>query len=785
MQLDCGFESLVVSVLEQDYGTTLKNASSIELYNAVSKGVLARIGTNWQKSMERHAKEKKALYFSAEFLIGRAIYNNIFCADLYNDVHEFLSNNNIDFSIFEEIEDAALGNGGLGRLAACFLDSAATHDLPLDGYGIRYKFGVFKQQIENGFQIETVDDWQKNGDPFDIRKLCDAVTVRFADQTVMAVPYDMPIIGFGGDYINTLRLWQSEAINCFDFNAFNRQDYVKVYEERDKAEMICAVVYPNDETYEGKKLRLKQQYFFSSASIKDIIRNHKKTHTGFSEFTQRHAIQLNDTHPVVAIPELIRILVAEEGISFDEAFDMAQRIFAYTNHTIMPEALEKWDVNLFRSVLPDVYTFIEKINSRVLQILSCAGVSCNEFCRYSIIQDGLIHMARLAVSVCHSTNGVAAIHTEILKNSTLHEWYKIFPEHFNNKTNGISQRRWLGLCNPELSSFIEAHIGKGFMTDLSDLKRLEKHQSDDKFINELYNIKQKKKEQLAYHIEKTEGIRLDPEFIFDSQIKRFHEYKRQLMNAFSILYIYYGIKEGRIRNFNPTAFIFGGKAASGYFRAKGIIKYINEIAKLINGDNEVKDKLAVVFATNYNVSYAERIIPATDISEQISTAGTEASGTSNMKLMLNGAVTLGTYDGANIEIIEKAGLENNYIFGYRISDIEQIKNCYDPLKIYSENNEIRQVIDTLINGTFNDNGTGVFKDIYNSLLYNSFDCHADYYFLLGDFLPYCEAKLKAINDYSDRIGFTRKCFFNIINAGEFSSDRAVMQYAKEIWGISS
>jgi len=724
----------------------------LELYNAVSKGVIARINENWIKSRDRQTQAKRAFYLSAEFLIGRAIYNNLYCTNLMQETTDYLNKHKIDISIFEDIEDAALGNGGLGRLAACFLDSAATHDIPLDGYGIRYQFGLFKQYFENGFQKETADNWQKYGDPFGIRKQEDTVTVKFADQTVLAVPYDIPIIGYGGENINTLRLWQSEAINYFDFNAFNRQDYDKVYKEKNKAELICAVLYPNDETDEGKTLRIKQQYFFTSASLQDIIRNHKKTHDHFDNFAEEYAIQLNDTHPVVAIPELVRILVTEEGLCFDKALDIAKNTFAYTNHTVMPEALEKWNAHLFQSILPAVYEFIERINAKERDELSAIGIRQNDFHQYAIIEDDTIHMARLA-------------------------------ERFNNKTNGITQRRWLGINNKELSGFIEQRIGKGFLYNLMDLKKLEQYQADENCLKELYAIKQMKKGQLSSYIEKKEGIRLNPEFIFDVQIKRLHEYKRQLLNAFSIMYIYYGLKEGSIKDFNPTAFIFGGKAAPGYYRAKGIIKYINEIAKLIDGDPEVNDKLAVVFVANYNVSYAEKIVAAANISEQISTAGTEASGTGNMKFMLNGAVTLGTYDGANVEIVEKAGSENNYIFGYKVADIEKIKDTYDPAEIYNGNPTIKRVIDSLVNGTFNDNGTHMFEELYYSLFKKTCYHDPDNYFLLGDFIPYCESKLQANKDYSDRNLFTRKCFANIINAGEFSSDRTIKQYADEIWHI--
>ena len=791
------FKKYVRLILELDYGKTIKEANAKELYNAVSKAVLrlldnARTFNNIQAFEEGlcvsrdwglNSDKKKVCYLSMEFLIGRMIYNNLYNLGLLDQFTELMRENNIDISIFEEIEDAALGNGGLGRLAACFLDSGATLGLVLNGYGIRYKYGLFKQEFENGFQRELPDDWQSFGDPWSIRKEEEKVQVDFSDQSVYAVPYDMPMIGYGGKTINTLRLWQAEPTQAFDFELFNNQQYALAARNRNEAEAISSLLYPNDSTDEGKKLRIKQEYFFTSATMQDVIGRFKKKHgTAFDDFSKEYAFQLNDTHPVLAIPEFIRLLVEKEGVSFDKAFIIAKKVFAYTNHTIMPEALEKWDVSLIKSVIPKVYDYIELINKELIKELEALGVtSGEEQKKYLIIDQDMVHMARMAIFVSHSTNGVARIHTVILKNKALKEWYQLYPERFNNKTNGISQRRWLSISNMELAKFITEKIGDNWIVNLDSLKNLESFASDQDVIKQFGEIKQIKKRQLADYIYKQEGIKINPDFLFDIQIKRLHEYKRQLLNAFSILDIYFGIKDGRIKDFYPTTFIFGAKAAPGYFRAKGIIKYINEIAKMIAADPEVNDKLQLVFVTNYNVSYAEKLIPAADVSVQISTAGTEASGTGNMKLMLNGAVTLGTYDGANIEIVEQAGMDNNYIFGARVEDIERIKDTYDPKRLYEENPRIRRVVDTLIDNTIDDNGTGMFRELYDSLIMGASWHKADQYYLLLDFIPYCEARLKVNQDYKDRLSFWRKGFINTTNAGKFSSDRTIRDYANEIW----
>lgn len=779
--MENSFKSNVGTILDLDYGKTIREASVTELYNAVSKAALKTLGKEWGLN----TNHKKVCYLSAEFLVGRLIYSNLYNMGLFNQFVELMGENGIDIRVFEEIEDAALGNGGLGRLAACFLDSGASIGITLNGYGIRYKYGLFKQYFEDGFQRELPDDWQSFGDPWSLRKDEEKVRIDYKNQSVYAVPYDTPVIGYGGMTVNTLRLWQAEPIEKFNFELFNEQKYDKAVENRNEAEAICSLLYPNDSNDEGKKLRLKQEYFFAAASLQDIMKRYRKKYgEDYSHFSSEYAIQLNDTHPVVAIPELIRILMEEAGMTFNRAFKIARETFAYTNHTVMAEALEKWNVTLFKAVIPKVYKYITLLQKALLKELETNGIHTKEEQKiYCIIDEDTdtIHMARLAVFASHSTNGVAQLHTEILKKDALKEWYRLYPERFNNKTNGITQRRWLALANMELSGFITDKIGSSWVTDLDRLKNLERFADDRAVLKEFGDIKHIKKKQLADYIRRQEHIQLNPDFIFDIQVKRLHEYKRQLLNAFSILDIYYGLKDGRIKDFTPTAFIFGAKAAPGYFRAKGIIKYINEIAKLIDGDPEVRDKLQIVFVHNYNVSYAEKLIPAADISEQISTAGTEASGTGNMKFMLNGAVTLGTYDGANIEIVEQAGLTNNYIFGARVEEIEKLRQSYQPRELYENNPRIKRVMDTLVDGTFEDGGTGMFRELFNSILEGASWHKPDHYFLLLDFIPYCEARLQANRDYKDMYQFRRKCFMNTANAGKFSSDRTIRDYAKEIW----
>lgn len=779
MVSNSNFKADTAAILDLNYGKTMKDATTVQLYDAVSRAAMRSLGKDW--GLE--SSDKKVCYLSAEFLIGRLVYSNLYNMGLFDQFAQLMEENNIDIRVFEDTPDAALGNGGLGRLAACFLDSGATLGITLHGYGIRYQYGLFEQYFEDGFQKELPDDWQRFGDPWSVRKEAERVRIDYKNQSVYAVPYDTPVIGFGGRKVNTLRLWQAEPLESFNFDLFNEQKYDEANKARNEAEAISSLLYPNDSTEEGKKLRLKQEYFFSSATLQDVIARYKRKHgEDFGHFSREYAFQLNDTHPVVAIPEFLRLMVENEGMTFPMALGIAKEIFAYTNHTVMSEALEKWNTGLFKSVIPGVYKYVVMLQRALIRELKVLGKGTPEERKpYLILDQGTVHMARLAIYASHSINGVAKLHTEILKQDVLKEWYELYPQRFNNKTNGITQRRWLALANMELSGFITDKIGNSWITDLDRLKELEKFADDRAIMKQYDDIKRIKKRQLADYIYRRETLRVNPEFLFDIQVKRLHEYKRQLLNAFSILDIYYGLKEGRIKEFNPTLFLFGAKAAPGYFRAKAIIKYINEIAAMINRDEEMRDKLQVVFVSNYNVSYAEKLTPAADISEQISTAGTEASGTGNMKFMLNGAVTLGTYDGANVEIVEQAGEENNYIFGARVEDIEKIRDTYQPRELYEQNPRIKKVVDTLIDGTFDDGGTGMFEELHQAILQGAHWHKPDHYYLLLDFIPYCEAKLKANRDYSDTYEFRRKCFINTVNAGKFSSDRTIRDYADEIW----
>ena len=764
--------------LKQDHQVALGEATVYQIHDALSTIVMDGIADTWYNSRHEHERSRSAYYFSAEYLIGRMVYNNLYNLGILDEVKKAFTEKGLDINMFEEIEDCALGNGGLGRLAACFLDSAATHDIPLDGYGIRYKYGLFKQSWRDGFQHESADDWQRFGDPWSRRRSSHEVLVKFADQTVRAVPYDMPVLGYQTDNIGTLRLWQSEAVEDFNFHLFNEQEYAQAVKEKNAVEDITRVLYPNDSTRAGKKLRLKQQYFLSSASLQDMLMRFKRENRPIEEFCDLTVIQLNDTHPTVSIPELIRLLMLE-GLDFEKAFDVAQKTFAYTNHTVMQEALEKWDADLFKEILPEIFDIIYRINAKLCGELMSKGMDC---ATNAIIQGNRIHMANLAVYASHAVNGVAALHTEILKNDVLHSWYELYPERFQNKTNGITQRRWLGLCNPGLADYITKRIGDKWLLDLSELEKLKNFTSSSD-IREFMEVKRQNKKVLSDYVFAREGVRLPENFVFDVQIKRMHEYKRQLMNAFAILDIYYGIKDGRIKDFPPTAFLFGAKSAPGYIIAKTVIKFINEIANLINNDDSVNDKMRVVFVQNYNCSYAEHIIPAADISEQISPAGTEASGTGNMKLMLNGAVSLCTFDGANIEILEAAGEENNYLFGYRVEDLNELRPHYDPKSIYDHEPRVKRVVDTLVNGTFDDGHTNLFRDLYNSLIYGSSWSRPDYYFVLYELLPYIDRKLDAIYDTRDVLTFGRKALMNTASAGRFSSDRTILDYAQNIWKL--
>lgn len=763
----------------------ISSATPQQLHNALGETVMELYSQQWSNARDEHLSKRRAAYLSMEFLVGRAVYNNLLCLGIYNEVNEAFSELGLNLADLEVIEDAALGNGGLGRLAACFLDSAATLGLPLNGYGIRYKYGLFRQTIEDGFQREYIDDWTRYGDPWSVRCDEDTVLIKFNGQIVKAVPYDMPIFGCKTENIGTLRLWQAEAVKEFDFETFNNQQYLEASKEKVFAEDISRVLYPNDDTNEGKKLRLKQQYFFSAASLTDIIKKHKARFGTLDNLADYISIQLNDTHPVISVPELIRQLVDNEGYTFEKALEIAKKVFNYTNHTVMQEALEKWWIGLVEEVLPRIYEIIIQINEELIAEMYAKGMERAKIDRVKIIKGELIHMADMACYASSHINGVAEIHTQILKDSVLADWYSIYPERFLNETNGITQRRWLALCNMELSALITELLGSDeWITDLDKLRALEKYADDEAILRRFIDIKQTKKAQLADFIKAHDGVEVAPGSVFDIQIKRLHEYKRQLLNAFSILWIYYGIKDGSISNFTPTTFIFGAKSAPGYRRAKAIIKYINEIAKLVSSDPDTKDLIKVVFVQNYNVSYAEKLVAAADVSEQISTAGTEASGTGNMKLMLNGAVTLGTYDGANIEIVQEAGEENNYVFGARVEELEKIVPTYDSRKVFSENKKIKKVVSSLIDGTVSDGGSGDFRELYTSLL-DGASWHApDHYYLLGDIESYVETKLRCINDYSsDRLAFAKKQWLNMCNAGKFSADRTIADYAENVWAI--
>ena len=755
--------------LKYNFDVALKDATPQELHEALGQAVMMAISDNWSSAKKTRLHERKAYYFSAEYLIGRLVYSNLFNLGILDEMKKLFADRGVDLAVLEDIEDDALGNGGLGRLAACFLDSAATCDIPLSGYGLRYKFGLFKQSFDgNGNQVEKADDWTKFGDPWSYRRYNHTVKIRFPDHTVLAVPYDVPVIGYGTQNVGTLRLWQCEAEEELNFDAFNSQDYLRALDAKNKAEDITRVLYPNDSTWDGKRLRIKQQYVLSSASLQDMLRIYKIAHgNDLSRFGEFYAVQLNDTHPAMSIPELIRLL-EQEGMSFDEAFAVAQKTFSYTNHTVMGEALEKWPLDLLRSVVPDIVDIICQIDAKLK----------SEHPNLFIVRDNVAHMANLSVYVGSYVNGVAEIHSQILKDDLFKDWYQVYPERFQNKTNGITPRRWLGLCNPELTELIHQHVDGDFLKNL-DLIGGMKAQITDETVAQFNAIKRKKKEQLCSVIAKHEGVMLNPDFMFDVQVKRLHLYKRQLMNILSVVDIYFRLKEGRLPDFHPTAFIFGAKSAPGYMDAKSVIRYINRVARMINNDPAVADKMRVVFVQNYNCSYAEHIIPAADVSEQISPAGTEASGTGNMKLMLNGAVTLGTLDGANVEIAQEAGMENEYIFGHTVEQINEGRSSYYPRGIYDSNADLRRAINTLVDGTVpTDDGL---RNLFHALL--DWGQNSDQYRLLLDYNSYVEAKLRANRDYADRMAFGRKCLENVASAAKFSSDRTIRQYAEEIWHI--
>ena len=802
------FKENLTARLRRQYGKDISQANKHDLFDAVSASALEIIMPNWMETRKAYeAKPTKQLcYLSAEFLMGRALSNNLINSGIMDQVKEVLKGMNINYDLVEDEEpDAGLGNGGLGRLAACFLDSLATLEYPGHGYGIRYQYGMFEQHIEDGYQVEYPDNWLKHRDPWETKRSDLAVTVKFGGQIkygktpdgqdrfylenaeeIIATPYDMPIVAYGSNTVNTLRLWQASSPNGFDLQLFNDMQYHRAVERQNDAENISRVLYPNDNGPMGKELRLRQQYFFSSASLQDLVHHYVNTvGTDFSKFHEYHVIQLNDTHPVVAIPELMRILLDEYNVGWDDAWNVVTKTFAYTNHTILAEALEKWPIDVFQRLLPRVYQIIEEINRRlVIELRHKFPEDYYNQNHMAIIHDGKVYMAWLAIHAGFSVNGVAALHTELLKTQELKNWYTLYPEKFNNKTNGVTQRRWLLSSNPELAAFITKRIGDGWVKELDQLKGLEKFVDDEASINELIEIKRHNKEKLAEYLKHTQNEFLDPESIFDTQVKRLHEYKRQLLNVLHIMYEYNRIVEDP--NYNPPAhtYIFGAKAASGYRRAKVIIKLINAVADRVNNDRRVRGKLRVVFVENYRVSVAEKIIPASDVSEQISTAGYEASGTSNMKFMMNGALTVGTLDGANIEIVEEAGEENAFIFGLKADEIIKMKSehSYNPQKYLDRNPQLAKVVNQLIDGTYDPSGM-LFKEIHDSIVYGVEGQPADVFFLLADFDSYCQAQEKIAQEYADQKTWARKCLLNIANSGKFSSDRTIEDYVKDIWKL--
>lgn len=794
--------------LKRQYGKDISQANKHDLFDAVSASALEVIMDNWMATRQEYEKKptRQLYYLSAEFLMGRALSNNLINAQISEQVKEVLKGMNIDYDMLEDQEpDAGLGNGGLGRLAACFLDSLATLDYPGHGYGIRYRYGMFEQKIENGYQVEYPDNWLAHRDPWEIKRSDLAVTVKFGGniaygktpdgcdryyienaEEITATPYDMPIVGFGTGTVNTLRLWQASSPNGFDLQLFNNMEYNRAVERQNSAENISAVLYPNDSGPSGKSLRLKQQYFFSSASLQDLVRHYVADHgTDFSKFASLHVIQLNDTHPVVAIPELMRILMDDYNLGWDKAWDIVTHTFAYTNHTILAEALEKWPIEIFQGLLPRIYQIVEEINRRfMIELREKYPSDYAKQSRMSIINNGKVYMAWLAIHAGFSVNGVAELHTKLLKEVELRDWFDMYPEKFNNKTNGITQRRWLLSANPELADFITKRIGNGWEKDLTKLKGLEKYLDDDKSLRELMAIKADNKRRLADFLKHSQNEIIDPDSIFDVQVKRLHEYKRQLMNILHIMYVYNKMLEDPSYKPAKKTYIFGAKSASGYRRAKSIIKLINTVAERINNDRRVNDTLHVVFVENYRVSVAEKIFPAADISEQISTAGLEASGTSNMKFMCNGALTMGTMDGANIEIVEEAGKENAFIFGLLTEQVQKIEmeHSYNPQDYLERNPALAKVVEQLVDGTY-DPSHQLFSELHNSLVYGVEGNRADVYYVLADFDDYCRAQDQAEKLYADKKAWARAALKNIANSGKFSSDRTIEDYVRDIWKL--
>ena len=790
------------------YRKTIEEATQEQIFQAVSYSVKDVIIDNWLATQKAYDEQdpKIVYYMSMEFLMGRALGNNLINLCAYGEVKEALEELGFDLNCIEDQEpDPALGNGGLGSLAACFLDSLATLNYAAYGCGIRYHYGMFKQKIQNGYQIEVPDNWLKNGYPFELRRPEYAKEVHFGGyvrveydpekggnkfihegyQAVKAIPYDMPITGYDNDVVNTLRIWDAEPIVDFELDSFDKGDYKKAVEQENLARNIVEVLYPNDNHYAGKELRLKQQYFFVSASLQAAIDKYKKKHSDIKKLYEKVTFQMNDTHPTVAVAELMRILMDEEGLGWDEAWEVTTKSVAYTNHTIMSEALEKWPIELFSRLLPRVYQIIEEINRRfILEIQAKYPGNYEKIKKMAIIYDGQVKMAHLAIAAGYSVNGVARLHTEILKNQELKDFYELMPQKFNNKTNGITQRRFLLHANPLLADWITEHIGPDWITDLPQLKKLAVYADDEKVLQEFMNIKFKNKERLAKYILEHNGVEVDPHSIFDVQVKRLHEYKRQLLNILHVIYLYNQIKMHPEMEFYPRTFIFGAKASAGYATAKKIIKLINSVADVVNNDASINGKIKVVFIENYRVSNAEWIFAAADVSEQISTASKEASGTGNMKFMLNGAPTLGTMDGANVEIVEEVGAENAFIFGLSSDEVINYENNggYDPNVIYNTDEEIRQVLMQLINGTFS-NDTELFRDLYDSLLNTKNTDRADRYFILADFRSYADAQKRVEAAYRDEKGWAKKALLNTACSGKFTSDRTIQEYVDDIWHL--
>ena len=790
------------------YRKTLDEASQQEIFQAVSYTVKDVIIDDWLATQKAFDKQdpKMVYYMSMEFLMGRALGNNMINLKMYKEVKEALEEIGLNLDEIEDQEpDPALGNGGLGRLAACFMESLATLGYAAYGCGIRYRYGMFKQKIKDGFQVEVPDNWLKNGYPFELRRPEYSYEVKFGGyvraevteegktrfiqenyQSVLAVPYDMPIVGYGNHVVDTLMIWDAEPMECFELDSFDKGDYHKAVEQENLARNLVEVLYPNDNHIAGKELRLKQQYFFVSASVQRALARYKKHHDDIHKLPEKVTFQLNDTHPTVAVAELMRILLDEEGLSWDEAWEITTKTCAYTNHTIMAEALEKWPIEIFSRLLPRIYQIVEEINRRfILQIQAEFPGDNGKVARMAIVYDGQVKMAHLAIAAGYSVNGVAKLHTEILKNEQLHDFYELFPQKFNNKTNGITQRRFLMHGDPLLADWVSEHIGDDWITNLAHIEKMAIYATDKKAQQEFMNIKYQNKLRLAKYIKEHNGIEVDPRSIFDVQVKRLHEYKRQLLNILHVMYLYNELKEHPDMDFYPRTFIFGAKAAAGYKNAKLTIKLINNVADVINNDRSINGKIKVVFIEDYRVSIAEWIFAAADVSEQISTASKEASGTGNMKFMLNGALTLGTMDGANVEIVEEVGKENAFIFGMSSDEViaHERNRDYDPMQIFNSDQDIRKVLMQLINGFYSPNDPELFRDLYNSLLNTQCTQFADTYFILKDFRSYADAQKHVMEAYKDEEGWAKSAILNIAHAGKFSSDRTIQEYVDDIWHL--